>query len=751
MTDDLGQKIRTEHGGVVEYRTHYPWAVILFTILTLVLVHRFFLLQILRGEEYEKRARIDRIIRSRIPARRGEIRDRSARVLAHNVSEHSIAVVPARLEQAPETLPRLRELLGLTVEEYGDIARRVQRAVSRGREQRLLTVMYDVVSDRCPFDGAALALGGSEPVLWCPACGGRFETLAPDQRRCRRHRKDLELGHDGRVGRCPACGTTYVREQRCPEDGAPLQQRLAALACPECGRSFDDQLAIVNTHLHELPGLSVHTAIRRRYPERFRLGHILGYTNEVNAQDMERFPGVYERGEYIGRAGAERGLEGDPTRPFLPNLRGTPGEEVFFRDSLGTRRRPREVTRSLANLESTPAVPGDDVWLTIDLGVQRIVERAMRYHPSGAVVVIEVHTGRILAIYSKPGFDPNVWSGRLTPEAKREYDENPYSPMMNKALTAYAPGSIYKVVTALAALNEGVIDETTTFHCPGYYEFGGRRFGCHKKSGHGDMDLVQAIKHSCDVYFYRAGEELGMDRLERYAREMFGFGAPTGIEVAERVGRVPSKDWHRRHSRIGWQPGFTLSTAVGQGALLASPLQLARVYGALANGGRLSKARLVLQVTRPDGSVRRRYMPETERRLGVAPEHLALVQRGLVTAVGDEDGTGREAHIDAIPIAGKTGTAEAKQVKRGVPEDIARWLLQDHAWFAAYAPATDPQIALVVFLEHGGSGGKNAAPVARKIIQEYFREEYGRVPEPPRPPASPSEPGAPTQELDGIR
>lgn len=745
----MTEQYQPGQGGLVEYRTHYLWAVIVVTVFALILVSRFFQLQIVRGEEYEKRSRIDYVARERIPARRGHVYDRTGRVLAENVSEHSITVVPHYLEDNPDTLPRLRELLGLTDEQYGEMARKVQRSMTKKLRFNRLVAMRDVVSDRCPYDGAKLTPGESDPFLWCPACGDHFEVLGRDQAKCTHDNEPLEFSRKGRVGRCPACGATFVIDPLCPEDGAELQRRTARLRCPICARGFDDQMAIVTAHLHELPGLSLDTVMRRRYPERFLFGHLLGYMNEVNARDLELKPGTYERGDYIGRSGIERALEGDPVHPDEPNLRGTPGEEVFFRDARGLRLRSYELTRTVANLESTPAQPGDDVWLTVDVGLQKIVERAMRPHPSGAAVVMEVHTGRVLALFSKPGFDPNVWSGRLTADAKREYDENPYAPMIDKALTAFAPGSIYKVVTALAALEEGVVDPEFTVHCPGYYEFGGRRFRCHDRGGHGDVNLIQALYHSCDVYFYRVGELLGMDRLERYGSEVFGLGQPTGIEVFERAGRVPSRAWHREHTTTGWQPGFTLSTAVGQGAVLTSPLQMARLYAALANGGRVLRARIVLQVVGADGHVRRRYMPEVERLLGIRKEHLALVHEGLVQTVHHEEGTGREAQVPGnwIRIAGKTGTAEAKQVKKGASPELARWLLQDHAWFAAYAPAEDPQIVVVVFLEHGGGGGKNAAPVARQIIDQYFRRGFGTLPEPETAPAKAA---TPTEVLDGI-
>jgi penicillin-binding protein 2 len=745
----LSEQHQPGQGGLVEYRTHYLWAVIVVTVLALVLVGRFFLVQIVRGEEYEKKARIDYLARERIPARRGVLFDRTGRVLAENVSEHSISVVPHYLERNTETLPRLRELLGLTDEQYGDIARRVQRGMTDKLRFNRLTVMRDVVSDRCPYDGAKLMPGESDPFLWCPACGDHYEVLGRDQARCAHDDNALDFGRGGRVGRCPACGATYVIDPVCPEDGAELQRRTARLGCAVCARGFDDQVAIVTANLHELPGLSLDAVLRRRYPERFLLAHLLGYMNEVNATDLQRNPGVYRRGDFLGRTGLERALEGDPQHPEEPNLRGTPGEEVYFRDGRGQRLRAYEMTGTVANLRSVPAEPGDDFWLTVDVGIQKLAERAMRAHPSGAVVVMEVHTGRILALYSKPSFDPNVWSGRLTQDAKREYDENLYAPLMDKSLTAFAPGSVYKVITALAALEEGIADPEMTIHCPGYYEFGGRRFRCHKRSGHGDMNLVQALYHSCDVYFYRVGELLGMDRLERYATEVFGLGQPTGVEVFERTGRVPSRAWHREHSPNGWMPGFTLSTAVGQGAVLTSPLQIARLYAALANGGRVLRAHVVLQAVGPDGQIRRRYMPEVERLLGLKPEHMAIVHEGLVQTVHNEQGTGREARVPGnwMHIAGKTGTAEAAQFKKGASEEFARWLKQDHAWFAAYAPAEDPQISIVVFLEHGGSGGKNAAPIARQILEQYFRRGFGTVPEAE---ATPTRATTPTEALDGI-
>ena len=749
----MGEEHEGKGGGLVEYRTHYLWAAIIAAVFSLILIARFFQLQILKGDEYEKKSAMQEEASAPIPPRRGRILDSSGRVLAENVSEYGVEVVPDFLEKNPGTLPRLRALLGLNDEDYKKVAKKVQRSMTPKRRFDRFEVMSNVVSDRCPFDGSLLQLGESPEYLWCPACGHHYFKLGRDQHHCRFDEQPLEFSESGRVGRCSACGATYVQGGACPEDGEQLVHRRNILVCPSCGRAFDNQVALVHSHLHELPGVSLKTELRRRYPERFRLGHVLGYMNEVNAKDLKLFGERYRPGDYIGRKGLERSLEGDPDRPFEPNLRGVPGEEVFLRDFRGVRVDENGVTHTSANLDekSTPAVPGDDVQLTVDVEMQKIVERALRYHHSGAAVVQDVHTGRVLALYSKPGFDPNVWSGRLTRDAKKEYDDNPYSPMLNKALVAYAPGSVYKVVTALAALEEGIVTEETEINCPGYYDFGGRRFRCHKHSGHGDVNLLAALKYSCDVYFYKVGELLGMDRIERYSEEVFGLGVPTGIEIGERVGRVPSKEWHRQHSRIGWQPGFTLSTAVGQGAVLSSPLQIARIYSALANGGRVLKSRIVLQVSRPDGEVKRRYMPEVERVLGVTPEHLALVHSGLVAAVNDDDATGIEARSDQVVIAGKTGTAEAPQVKKGADEEIAAWLLQDHAWFAAYAPAEEPQISVVVFIEHGGGGGKNAAPVAKRIIEEYFRKGFGELPEPADHRQTEDDTKASDKDLDGIR
>jgi len=343
-------------------------------------------------------------------------------------------------------------------------------------------------------------------------------------------------------------------------------------------------------------------------------------------------------------------------------------------------------------------------------------------------VVMDPLTGELLALVSKPTFDPNIWSGRLTAAAKREVDENPYNPLLDKSVKSYFPGSLYKIVTAVAAMEEGVLDPEQPIDSPGAYEYGNRVFHCHKRSGHGRVDLNGAMAASADVYFYKLGEKMGIDTLALYGKQ-FGFGELMLGLNGESSGVVPTRSYHERHSPGGFQHGLSLSSAIGQGAVRTSPLQMAVAFSALANHGVVYRPQLLLetrQLETPQGEARAQtHDPEVMWRLPSAPPHIHRVRRALERAVNDPKlATGYRAAVPMGRVAGKTGTAQVKSLARGARDGQGelRWEHQDHAWFAAFAPYEAPRLTVVVFLEHGGSGGKEAAPVARKIFEAFHQE-----------------------------
>lgn len=692
---------------------------LLFTVLFGLLMGRFFWLQIVRGDEYRERARVSFTTKERLPARRGELRDRNGQVLARNVAHHKATILP-RAVRDPEvrgaTLDRLSTFLLLTREERAAIEQEIVAQLEANNAWQPVEVRDDLVAATCPHDGTVLTLDADAathaPLLFCHACGRSHEGIASDARQCPHDKRKLDWATtDGErhAATCPRCERSFVTAPICPDDGELLTPVHHNLSCPACKRRFSDQVAILRAHKHELPGVRLDTYFMRDYPQPFLASHLLGYMNLVTAEDREAEPGVYALSARVGRAGAERAFEAI--------LRGVAGEAEYYKGA------EAGLTRAFRAAE-----PGHDVWLTLDARLQREVRQAMRYQRSGAAVVLEPRTGEILAMYSTPGFDPNEWSGRLTREAWDELAKNPYDPMLNKALTPYAPGSVYKIVTSLAILHDGLMTPEDTIHCPGYYEFAGRRFRCHQRTGHGFMNLVNALKYSCDVYYYRLGERLGMDRLAHFGH-LFGFGEPTGIEVAERTGLVPTRAYHT-DTPLGFQPGFTLSTSIGQGSLTASPLQVARSFAAIANGGNLVETRVLKQITDERGVVVERFLPVEGPRLPMTPEQREIIHEGLVRTVNDPDGTGGEARLDSVLVAGKTGTAEAPMSRPGADPELARWLLEDHAWFAAYAPAHDPQVVVVVYLEHGGSGGKKAGPLVKQILQAWMRLGLYRVADP---------------------
>lgn len=466
----------------------------------------------------------------------------------------------------------------------------------------------------------------------------------------------------------------------------------------------------------QIDGLTIKVEYQREYPHGEIGAHTLGYLGKPRADELEKYR---ERGYTADTMMGRFGLE----RRFEQVLAGRRGIERYVVNARGARQDKANWAENAlsAITRHTPPQRGNDLWLTVDIEVQKILVEALAPHESGAAVVMRPDSGELLGIISKPAFDPNEWSGRLSREAYEKFKENPYNPMLDKAVKAYFPGSIYKVVTALAALEEGILDPTEPIDSPGKYLYGGNTFRCHKRSGHGKVDLFEAMAASADVYFYKLGEVMGLDVMAKYAR-MFSLGEKPGLEInGEARGKVPTR---AHHEKIGnFQHGLALSTAIGQGDVRTSPVQMAMTFGAFANGGTLWAPRIMESIRTADGRVVKRFEKQKIRELPVDPSHLSAVHRSLERAVNDEKrATGHLAGLPYGTVAGKTGTAQVRKIVRGIRrQNIKRFRDRDHAWFSAYAPWESPRIVVIVFLEHGGSGGRDAAPVARAIIEAYHQ------------------------------
>jgi penicillin-binding protein 2 len=472
-----------------------------------------------------------------------------------------------------------------------------------------------------------------------------------------------------------------------------------------------DQFAAIETHKRELPGVQVVAVPVRTYPFAGLGAHALGFLNEINGEDLKRFPERnYQSGDSIGRSGIEAAWES--------YLRGHNGELLVKVDARGREYDPHATGQDVSEQRREP-VPGRDLRLTLDMDLMKVVERAFRGQPSGGAVVVDVHTGRVRALFSKPGYDLNEMSGRLSPERAAELGESPFRPLIDKTVyETYFPGSTFKPISALVALQDNLLSPSTRYDCPGFYELGKRRFRC--SHVHGEVDMRRAIIQSCNVYFYHLAEQVGIDRIAQLSRE-FGLGAVTGIGInTEANGSVPTREWYMKQYGDHYRLGFTLNAVIGQGNTRVTLIQLAMAYAAIANGGTLYVPQLVQSVEAPDGTVLEEFPPRVRRRIAVDPAQLTYVIDGMYGVVNDPKGTAHEARIEGgVPVAGKTGTA---QVARGkLPGGVvtnAWYYRRSHAWFAAFAPADNPELAIVVLVEHGGQGGTAAAPIAMRVLQE---------------------------------
>jgi len=455
----------------------------------------------------------------------------------------------------------------------------------------------------------------------------------------------------------------------------------------------------------DLPGVTLRVRPRRNYLNTSMAAHLLGYLGEINRKQLTTLRARgYSTGDEIGQFGLERRWE--------EHLRGQSGGQQVEVDALGRR------VRVLHEVED---VPGHNVFLTLDRDLQETGYQALR-GKEGAIVALDVNSGAILALVSTPAFDPNVFARGINAEQWRAMIRDRTNPLNNRALQGqYPPASTFKIVVAIAALEEGLIKPETRIFDPGFYPVGNRVFRDWKKGGHGWVDLHKAIVESCDVYFYQLGQQLGIDRIAQYAR-MLGLGGKTGIALDdEKSGLIPDTAWKKKRFGQPWFPGETPSAAIGQGYLTATPLQMANLLAAVTNGGTFYRPWFVRKVESLDGMLIREYGPEKIRSVAFKEGTLEQVRRALRDVVNSGSGTGTRARSNLVEIAGKTGTAQVAEMRGGfVKNEQLSYAIRDHAWFVAYAPFEKPEIAVAVLIEHGGHGGSAAAPVAKMVIEKYF-------------------------------
>ena len=475
-----------------------------------------------------------------------------------------------------------------------------------------------------------------------------------------------------------------------------------------------DEVSQIEVNAPDLPGVMIDVGSRRLYAFGRDTVHIVGYVGAVNESDLERTddPLLTLPDFRIGKNGTEKVLES--------SLRGEAGSRQVEVNAYG---------RVIRELSRRTGRPGDDHMLTIDLGLQQYV--AARFgDESGSAVVLDVHSGEILALASMPNYDPNLFTSGISQRQWRELIGHPRFPLSNKSIAGqYSPGSTFKMIVALAALESGEVSPYQRFYCDGSIKLGKRRFRCWRRYGHGHVAMVQGLMESCDVYFYEVAKRVGIDRIAAMS-ERFGFGRKLDIELpGEKPGLVPTREWKLAMIGEPWQGGETLVVGIGQGYLLTTPLQLAVMVARIANGGIAVEPRLLAEVIRDGQPVPREG--ETFDPMGLSPAHLDIVRKGMNFVVNEPKGTAYQARIEepALAMAGKTGSVQVRRIserehRAGVIKNEDRpWKERDHALFVAYAPLERPRYGVAVVVEHGGSGGTVAAPIARDILREVQRRD----------------------------
>jgi len=457
-------------------------------------------------------------------------------------------------------------------------------------------------------------------------------------------------------------------------------------------------IAFIESHRADIPVLEMLMVHRRRYPHGGFMAHSSGYVGEVSSEQIEESGGRYKPGDIVGKAGLER--------QYNDHLMGVDGMRRSVVNSVG-----REVGR----LEQTDAVPGKPIRLTIDYDLQLVAEEAL-VGKKGAVVAMDPRTGEVLAMASQPSYDPNDFAIRISKDEWQQLNEDPERPLLDRAIQAQlAPGSVFKILMATAMLESKAVPADYHVFCPGSGEFYGRVFHDWDAKGHGDVDVHKAIVHSCDVFFYNLGKQLGIDRISFYAGNL-GLGHKTGVDLpGEEPGVMPSEAWKERLFHQKWYPGETISVAIGQGAIAVTPIQLAYVIGGIITGGRFHQPHLLLTSE---------ATPEID--FPISDSTVNTVTEGMYGVVNEQGGTGSGSKLPGIELCGKTGSAQVIS-NQGLARTGKQAALKDNAWFVGFAPRQNPEIVVSVLVQGGQHGATAAAPIARDVVKAYYDKKQGKI------------------------
>ena len=464
-----------------------------------------------------------------------------------------------------------------------------------------------------------------------------------------------------------------------------------------------EEVALLQLHAPDLPGIAIDEGVNRVYPLGPYTAHFLGYVGAVNENEIKKDPVLAVPGAKIGKSGLEK--------VFEHTIRGQSGNIKLEVNALG---------RVMKEIEHQNSIEGERLDLTIDSRLQKVAQDAFG-EQSGAAVVLDVHSGEILAFVSVPSFDPNLFTTGISVQDWQDLLSNERHPLTNKVVSEhYSPGSTFKIVVALAALEAGIIDENTRSFCNGIMELGNHKFHCWKHSGHGSLNVVEALKYSCDIFFYEVALKLGIDKIADMAH-VLGFENDYDLKFDNmQKGLIPTKTWKEKRFKAKWQQGETVIAGIGQGYVLATPLQLAVMLSRVVNGGYEVTPTFMKLSLQDKGKI---------KKLPISSKNIEIVKKGLYEVVNSADGTARKAAFDinGAKMGGKTGTTQVRRIslkerQTGIIKDEnLDWHLRNHALFVGYAPHDRPKYAVAVVVEHGSSGSGVAAPIASKILAEAIR------------------------------